>query len=100
MPNDVPRYVRCYHTGGSIYVIVFTRMGRTGSNRYSRKGKGYPYLTANQKDNGQWEFDAAEHQSRPIDTTQTFSAFLVDFQDLPAIVRQEVRNMYIKLWRI
>jgi hypothetical protein len=81
-------------------------MGRTGTNRHAHKGKGYPFLTASVHKDGV-DFLEGEHFNGPVDKDKTVAAFRnlcsasrVDFDDLPVKVRQEVRNMYIKLWKI
>jgi len=107
MPNDVPRYIRCYHLSHKsedYYTIVFTRMGRTGSNRYSHKGKGYPYFSAIGSNGKIIATNEAEHPTRPVDKDPQGLQFhtykKVDFSDLPAKVRQHVRDIYIRLWKI
>lgn len=103
MPNDVPKYVRCYKypkTGGvrTNFIVVFTRMGRTGTNRHKYQGKGHPYLVAKQEKNGR--YDEAEIIESTFPWYPMSFDQKVSFADLPTNVQILTKLIYSKLWKI
>ena len=102
IPNGVPRHIKCYDFDQNT-IVVFTRMGRAGTNRYKHQGKGYPYMVIDKDHNGRYikteMFEAANPKLRH-DIVTKLPSKKITFEDLPINIQSAIREQYCKLWRI
>ena len=104
MPNGIPRYIHVYDNGGRTadrYTIVYTRTGRSGSNR-AKKQNGWhqnvsmsasPFhplgVCMHGESETQIDYPSYSHLGKKI-----------AFQNLPEDCQKVVLNDYQEIWNI
>jgi len=97
MPNNMPKYVRCYDNGGETldrYTVVFT-----GNYRNIKRGDQYLYLGMSE-----YPYQAiGQHGSSndPIDRPQySHLGKKIKFSDLPIDCKTCVIDDYKEIWKL
>ena len=94
LPNNVPRYIRCYDDGGEgdRYTVVFTRLGSI--DPALKGGSYYLALTSH------GDFDRGVSNT-PIDKpSYSHLGKRIRFHDLPEVCQKVVRREYMDIWRL
>lgn len=94
MPNNVPRYIRCYDDGGEgdRYTVVFTKAGSIDTAL-----KGGSYYLALTSDGSFYRGTS----DIPIDKpSYSHLGKRIKFHELPEACQKVVRSEYMKVWRL
>lgn len=92
MPNNVPRYIRCYDDGGEgdRYTVVFTKIGSVDPAL-----KGGSYYLALTSDGSFYRGTS----DIPIDkTSYRHLGKRIKFHELPEACQKVVRSEYMLIW--
>ena len=104
IPNGIPRYIHIYDNGGKTcdrYTIVFTRTGRTGSNRNKKQDNGHIYLGMSEHPTSPNGFCQHGSNDTPIDyPTYGHLGKKISFDKLPEVCQKVVINDYKDVWNL
>jgi hypothetical protein len=105
MPYGVPWHVRIYDNGGETrdrYTVVYSYLGRMGTNQVQDVSVGYPYVAMS--DDPLHPQGICQHgcvAERPIDMpTSCHLGMRIPFFNLPEGCRVVVISDYVSLWNL
>lgn len=98
MPNNTPKYVRCYDNGGKSfdrYTVVFT-------GHYKKYRRSFLYLAMSANPYSPMGFGLhGESENMPIDRpTYSHLGKKIKFSDLPIDCQKAVIEDYIDIWNL
>ena len=106
MPDGKPRYIRAYdnQTVADRYTVVYTRTGRSGSNRQKPKSvRSNPHIYVGMSDHPFHPQGFGQHgeSTTPIDTpSYGHLGKKITFEDLPDDCKKLVLNDYVDIWNL
>lgn len=106
MPDGIPKYVRVYDNSGKTvdrYTVVYSRTGRSGSNRAKPLGRWNRHIFCSMSENPYHPQGVCSHDDSdsPIDyPSYGHLGKKIKFKDLPESCQRLVLEDYLSIWKV